>query len=288
MARGIVIIDKPAGWTSQDVVAKLRGVFHEKRIGHGGTLDPMATGVLPVFVGRATRCVEFFEHADKAYKATLRLGTVTDTQDITGTVLETRPVTVTREQLEETLKSFVGFQMQTPPMYSAVKVDGKRLYDLARRGQTVARQPREIRILDLELRDFDGTDANIFVHCSKGTYVRTLCADIGAALGCGGTMAALRRVKAGAFPLAEAHPLEALISAPDPAVYLLKEDLLFRDLPAYTCTAAEEKRLRNGAEIPSRLSPGKWRVYGPDGSFLLLGQVEEHRLKTIKNFFEVK
>ena len=181
---GIVIVDKPQGWTSQDVTARLRRVFSTRRIGHGGTLDPMATGVLPVFVGRATRAVEFFEHAEKTYEATLRLGMKTDTQDITGTVLEERPVTVTEQDILNVLPAFRGEILQIPPMYSALKVNGQKLYDLARKGKEVERQPRPITIHELELLHFDGQDARIRVRCSKGTYIRTLCEDMGEKLGC--------------------------------------------------------------------------------------------------------
>ena len=181
MPSGILIIDKPAGWTSMDVCAKVRGIFHEKRVGHGGTLDPMATGVLPVFVGQATRGVEFAENGQKEYVAGLRLGQVTDTQDVTGTTLETRPVTADRAALEALLPRFLGEQDQIPPMYSAVKVGGQKLYDLARKGQVVERKPRRITIYELELlAQESATDYLLRCRCSKGTYIRTLCHDIGA------------------------------------------------------------------------------------------------------------
>ena len=192
MPSGILIIDKPAGWTSMDVCAKVRGIFHEKRVGHGGTLDPMATGVLPVFVGQATRGVEFAENGQKEYVAGLRLGQVTDTQDVTGTTLETRPVTADRAALEALLPRFLGEQDQIPPMYSAVKVGGQKLYDLARKGQVVERKPRRITIYELELlAQESATDYLLRCRCSKGTYIRTLCHDIGRQLGCGGTLYAL-------------------------------------------------------------------------------------------------
>ena len=179
MAAGIIIIDKPRDWTSQDVAARLRRVFATKRIGHGGTLDPMATGVLPIFVGRATRAVEFFEQAQKEYIATLRLGLMTDTEDTTGNVLETRPVNVTRAEVETVLSRFLGKQQQLPPMYSAVKIQGKKLYELARQGKTVERQPRQIEIFTLELLEAREDEYDLRVSCSKGTYIRTLCKDIG-------------------------------------------------------------------------------------------------------------
>ena len=171
---GIVIIDKPAGWTSQDVTARLRRVFGTRRIGHGGTLDPMATGVLPVFVGRATRGVEFFEHAEKTYETELLLGVATDTEDTTGTVLTRREVSVTQEQLDGTLERFRGEIMQIPPMYSALKVNGQKLCDLARKGRRVERQPRPVTIHELTLLSREGDTLRLRVRCSKGTYIRTL------------------------------------------------------------------------------------------------------------------
>ena len=190
---GIVIVDKPQGWTSQDVTARLRRVFNTRRIGHGGTLDPMATGVLPVFVGRATRGVEFFEHAEKAYETVLRLGLTTDTEDTSGTVLTQQEAQICREEFLEVLSRFRGEIQQIPPMYSALKVNGQKLCDLARKGKEVERKPRLITIHELECLEFSGDTARLRVKCSKGTYIRTLCKDIGAALGCGGCMAELRR-----------------------------------------------------------------------------------------------
>ena len=288
MPNGIIIVNKPADWTSQDVAAKLRGVFHEKRVGHGGTLDPMATGVLPVFVGRATRAVEFFEHADKEYIATLRLGTVTDTQDTTGNILETRPVNVTKAEVEAALSAFTGEIDQLPPMYSAIKVNGQKLYELARRGKEVERKPRRITIHELELLSGEGTDWSLRIHCSKGTYVRTLCADIGEHLGCGGCMASLMRTKAGAFELSQAHTMEKLIAAENAEALLLPVDTLFAAYPAVTVNASAEKKLRNGAPVKAPTQPdGCCRVYSEQGEFLLLGRVTGGVLTTVKSFFEV-
>ena len=210
---GILIIDKPAGWTSHDVVAKLRGILREKKIGHGGTLDPMATGVLPVFVGKATRCAAFAESMDKEYIAGLRLGLVTDTQDITGNVLETREHSVTETELRETLNSFTGPQKQIPPMYSAVKIGGERLYKLARRGVQVDRPARDIIISAIELASEASGDWFLKISCSKGTYIRTLCHDIGTALDCGGVMSYLRRTRAGCFKIEDAVTLETVQDA---------------------------------------------------------------------------
>uniref|UniRef100_UPI0025F7DDFB tRNA pseudouridine(55) synthase TruB n=1 Tax=uncultured Oscillibacter sp. TaxID=876091 RepID=UPI0025F7DDFB len=209
MPNGIVIIDKPADWTSMDVCAKLRGILGERRIGHGGTLDPMATGVLPVFVGQATRAVEFAENGEKEYLAGLRLGQVTDTEDTTGRVLETFPVAVSAADVSAALESFRGPIQQIPPMYSAIKVQGKKLYELARKGQQVERKPRSVTIYQLELvEQVNETDYLLRCRCSKGTYVRTLCHDIGRRLGCGGTMYSLRRTMAAGFTLDQAVTLE--------------------------------------------------------------------------------
>ena len=288
MANGILIIDKPAGWTSHDVVAKLRGLLRERRIGHAGTLDPMATGVLPVFVGRATRAVEFAAEREKEYLAGLRLGVVTDTQDTTGTVLETHPVCADRPQVEAVLARFRGEITQIPPMYSAIKREGKKLYELARRGQEVERQPRPITIEALDLLDqVSPTEYTLRVRCSKGTYVRTLCHDIGAALGCGGCMSALRRTEAAGFSLAEAVPLEALLDAPDPAALLRPVDAYFFRYPAVTVEGTALRKAKNGNPFPCSAADGDWRVYGPGGEFLLLGRCAGGMMSTIKSFFEV-
>ena len=284
---GIVIIDKPVGWTSQDVVSKLRGKLHTKRIGHGGTLDPMATGVLPVFVGRATRGVEFFEHAEKTYETTLRLGLLTDTEDISGTVLEQRPVQVTAGEFSEILERFRGEIFQVPPMYSALKINGQKLCDLARKGKEVERKPRSITIHELTCLSFDGETARLRVRCSKGTYIRTLCKDIGLALGCGGCMESLRRVSAGAYTIEEAVPLETLLDSETPEAYLRPVDTMFTAHPAITLTANQEKRCRNGNRFTLATAPGTYRAYSESGEFLMLAKVEDGVMSTIKSFFAV-
>lgn len=284
---GIVIVDKPQGWTSQDVTARLRRVFDTRRIGHGGTLDPMATGVLPVFVGRATRGVEFFDHAEKTYEAVLRLGITTDTEDITGTVLRSQPVNVTVQDVESALERFRGAILQVPPMYSALKVNGQKLYDLARKGKEVARQPRPVTIHELTLLHMEGMDVRLRVRCSKGTYIRTLCKDIGEALGCGGTMAALRRTQAGEYPIAEAVPLEILLQAEKPEKYLRPVDSMFQGFPAAKLTPNQEKRCRNGNAFSIKLPEGTYRVYSGSGEFLMLARVEDGVMSTIKSFFDV-
>ena len=291
MANGILVIDKSAGWTSQDVAAKLRGVFHERRVGHGGTLDPMATGVLPVFIGRATRAAEFLESAEKEYVAGLRLGVVTDTQDTSGTVLETNSVCVTRAQLEAALRQFLGPIEQIPPMYSAIKINGQKLYELARRGQEVARKPRSITIHALELLGGEGADWTIRVCCSKGTYVRTLCHDLGRALGCGGCMSSLRRTRAGSFTLAQAVTMQQVLdfaAGQDPQQLLMPVDAVFAAHPPLIVTLGQAAKLKNGAQVKDwQFQPGTYRVYAEDGEFLLLGRVEGGVLTTIKSFFEV-
>ena len=284
---GIVIVDKPQDWTSQDVTARLRRVFNTRRIGHGGTLDPMATGVLPVFVGRATRGVEFFEHAEKTYEAVLQLGITTDTEDITGTTLEKREVSVTEQDFLNILTQFRGEIQQVPPMYSALKINGQKLCDLARQGKEVERKPRTITIHKLECLAFSGDQARLLVHCSKGTYIRTLCKDIGEALGCGGCMASLRRVTAGEYTIGEAVPLQELLDTENPEQYLRSVDTMFRNYPLVTLTPNQEKRCRNGNAFSIALEEGTYRAYSQEGEFLMMAKVEEGVMSTIKSFFQV-
>ena len=286
MSSGIVIIDKPGGWTSMDVCAKLRGILKERRIGHGGTLDPLATGVLPVFVGSATKAVEFAEKGDKEYLAGLRLGVETNTQDITGQVLSTRPVTAGQAELEGALPAFTGPIMQVPPMYSAIKRNGQKLYELARAGKEVHRDPRPVTIHALTLlgRTEEG-DYLLRVRCSKGTYVRTLCHDIGAALGCGGCMSSLRRTEAAGFTIEQAVTIEE-VQAQGEAL-LLPVDRFFAQYPAFRLTEERLERLcRNGNPLPAGdAAPGTYRVYAPGGTFLCLSRWERGQLVSVKNFF---
>ena len=287
MPDGILIIDKPTGWTSMDVCAKLRGILREKRIGHAGTLDPMATGVLPVFVGRATKAVQFAENGRKEYHAVLKLGTVTDTQDTTGTVLETHPVTVGADEVRAALEHFTGELLQLPPMYSALKVNGQKLYDLARQGKTVERKPRAITVYELELLEQSAPDEfTLRVVCSKGTYIRTLCHDLGQALGCGGCMAALRRTEASGFGIGEAVTLED--AAREGEALLRPLDSLFRAYPAFTiANAALEKKCLCGNPLRVSLADGIYRVYGCDGTFLALSEARAGLLTSKRNFFSV-
>ena len=305
MASGILIIDKPAGWTSMDVCAKLRGVFHEKRVGHGGTLDPMATGVLPIFIGRATRAVEFAVNSDKEYVAGLKLGVVTNTQDTSGEILEEHPVQVSREQLETVLEQFRGDILQIPPMYSAIKINGKKLYELARKGREVERPARAVTIKSLEIEEQQGEDLYIIrVRCTKGTYIRTLCHDIGQALGCGGCMASLRRTMAAGFTLEMdyldgAYTLDEVLAEEHPEKLLLPVDCVFRDLPAVVISGRSAVLARNGAPFPIKAPQGcmyTWsdgglcRVYDASGQrkkFLLVGRFAGKEIRTVKSFFEV-
>ena len=286
MPNGIIIIDKPADWTSMDVCAKLRGILREKKIGHAGTLDPMATGVLPVFVGRATRAVEFAEKGKKEYVAGLRLGLVTDTQDVTGTARETREVRVSKEELAAVLSRFTGEILQLPPMYSAIKINGKKLCDVARRGGEVERKPRPVTIYELELLEQTGpADFTLRCVCSKGTYIRTLCHDIGQALGCGGCMSSLRRTVAAGFTLAQAVTLEEVQERGE--ALLLPTDRYFAAYPAYTVSSPrQEERCRHGNPLTAKgLADGTYRVYGLEGEFLCLSTAAGGTLTSIKNFF---
>lgn len=284
---GILLMDKPAGWTSHDVVAKLRGILGERRIGHSGTLDPMATGLLVVFIGRATKAVSFSEAHEKHYTAHLRLGVVTDTQDITGTVLETYPVMVTQPELGAALEGFRGEIQQLPPMYSAIKIGGKKLYDVARRGGEVEREARSITIHQLECTGMAGEDYILEVTCSKGTYIRTLCHDIGQTLGCGGTLTSLRRTRVGTYTVEEAHTMEEMlsISREQAEGLLLPLDSLFSDHPAVTLNDQQERLCRNGVDFEIDAADSTYRFYAGNGEFLMLGAVENRRSRAIKRFF---
>lgn len=287
---GIILVDKPCGWTSHDVVGKLRGILHERRIGHSGTLDPMATGLLVVFAGRATRAVEFAEADSKEYIAGLRLGVSTDTQDTTGNVLNTCETLPSKDELIAAANGFLGEISQIPPMYSAIKINGKKLYELARRGEIVERSPRKVTISKLELVGEDKCDYILDIHCSKGTYIRTLCSDIGDKLGCGGCMSSLRRVKAGVFSITQAHTMEQIQAAADLGGLdgiIIPVDTLFTDKPKLTVNEFEEKKLRNGNTIKTKSADGTYRVYSESGEFLLLAEVKDNLLRTIKSFFEV-
>jgi len=274
---GILIIDKPSDWTSHDVIAKLRVVLGIKRIGHGGTLDPMATGVLPIFIGRATRAAEFCENADKEYIAALRPGMVTDTQDITGNVLRNSRVSVSTQEILDVIPRFIGMQKQIPPMYSAIKIGGKKLYELARRGVEVERPARDIFISDIELLDHSDNEVILRISCSKGTYIRTICHDIGEALGIGAAMSSLRRTVAGAFTLEMAHTLDEIIEASKKdgiGKYVLPVDSLFNHFPPLTLSDENAGKCINGVPISiSDITNGSYRLYRTDGEFMAVANI---------------
>lgn len=287
---GIILVDKPQNWTSHDVVAKLRGVLHERRIGHSGTLDPLATGLLVVFVGRATRAVEFAEADSKEYLAGLRLGVSTDTQDITGNIVAESAALPDEAALREAIGRFIGDIEQIPPMYSAIKIGGKKLYELARRGESVERAPRKITVSAIDIAGRDGDDYILNISCSKGTYVRTLCSDIGEALGCGACMSSLRRTRAGVFSVDDAHSLadiETTVREGRLSDIILPVDTLFASFPKLTVSQSAAKRLKNGNIIKISAEDGEYKVYSDSDEFLLLGRVECGKLKTIKSFYEV-
>lgn len=288
---GIVNVNKPLGITSHDVVYRLRKILNIKKIGHTGTLDPEASGVLPMCVGKGTKLAEYLTASDKQYLATLKLGAFTDTQDATGQVLETFEVNVTEEQICDVVKSFIGQIQQIPPMFSAIKIDGKKLYELAREGKTVEREARTITIHNIEIKniDLDNNIVKMLVDCSKGTYIRTLCNDIGAALGCGGHMLALCRTKSGRFNIDKAFTLEQIEEM------TAKEDFSFltsvgEALPEYdkiTLAERNSQRVRNGIKIRVEgLTEGRiYRVFDEKNEFLALAMQENGEFKIIKSFY---
>lgn len=287
---GILLIDKPPLWTSNDVVSKLKGVLKERRIGHSGTLDPLATGLLAVFAGRATRAVSFAESHDKRYTAALRLGLRTDTQDISGNVISKGQTDVKDEELDKVLSCFVGEIEQTPPMYSAVRVKGKRLYELARKGIEVERKPRMITVYSIERKGRESGDIVLDIKCSKGTYIRTLCSDIGEMLGCGACMSALRRTEAGMFSVENAYTLDEVIREAeigDVSSLLLPTETIFSEYERITVSASAEAKVRNGNPVSFSAPDGTYRVCSQQGEFLALGKCEDGIMKTIKSFFEV-
>lgn len=289
--QGILIVDKPTDWTSFDVIAKLRGVLGTRKLGHSGTLDPMATGVLPVFCGGASKAVDLQVNHDKTYCATLRLGAKTDTGDITGTVLETAPVTAGETELLQVLPQFVGEQQQLPPMYSAVKVNGQPLYKAARKGIEVERKPRTITIHSIEyLGSPAENEYRLKVSCSKGTYIRVLLEDIAQAMGQQGTMSALRRVQAGVYGEQDAHTLEEILAAKENDTLeslMLPVESVFMHLPLLVVNAGVRRHLENGCPTSHyRAADGHYRVRDEEGNFLGLAKVEAGVLLVEKLFCE--
>lgn len=290
---GILNIYKEQGFTSHDVVAKLRGICKQKKIGHTGTLDPDAVGVLPVCLGKATKVCDLLTDKDKTYEAVLQLGVVTDTQDMSGEILSKQEVSVSREEIEEAVMSFVGAYDQVPPMYSALKVNGKKLYELAREGKVVERKARRITIHEIEISkiNMEQKTVTMTVSCSKGTYIRTLCHDIGEKIGCGGAMATLKRTKVSSFMIQDSLTLsevEELVKEGTIEEHLVKVDSLFASLPAVTVSKKYQKYVDNGNKIeisfltePVRTSPNQeFRVYDEDQRFV--GIFEAENRKTLK------
>ncbi|MBQ3427042.1 MAG: tRNA pseudouridine(55) synthase TruB [Clostridia bacterium] len=284
---GVVVIDKPQGVTSHDVVGMLRKRFGTRRVGHTGTLDPMATGVLVVCIGSATKAADMLSAADKRYRAVLELGIRTDTLDIEGTVTERMPVNVNKSEVIDCIASFAGEQDQLPPMYSAIKQNGRKLYELAREGIEVERERRHINIYSIEVLSVDLPRVTIDVHCSKGTYIRSLCDDIGKKLGCGAAMAELRRTGSAGFGIDKAYTIEALDALDDISASLMPVDTLFIDLPEIHLNEKQEKSITNGVRMTWRggKEGQRYRLYGADGRFLCVSVIEDMRLRLIKSFW---
>lgn len=294
---GVVIVDKHEGVTSHDIVFKIRKLFGTKKVGHTGTLDPMATGVLPVLIGRSAKASEYLLAEDKAYEATVQLGITTDTEDTSGTVLTRCDALPTKEQFFEACNHFVGDIMQIPPMYSALKVNGQKLVDLARKGIEIERQARQIHISSIvpSVLDEEKGVYKLSVECSKGTYIRTLCADIGAFLGCGASMSALRRTKSGNFTINYAHTIEDIekMSYDERVALLMPTESLFKELDSVTLSDFYARLCRSGCEIYQRkigasFTVGtKVRMCDKNG-FFALGEVREYpdglAIKALKLF----
>lgn len=284
---GLILVDKPAGITSFGVVARVRKIVNQKKVGHAGTLDPMATGVLPVLLGSATRFLDYLPSSDKSYDAVVKLGVCTDTLDTTGEVVSTNEVNCTEEQVREVLQQFLGVQQQVPPMYSAVSKDGVRLYDLARKGETVEREARQIEVYSLKLKDFNPEENQftISVACSKGTYIRQLASDIGDKLGCGACVAELRRTSAAGYKLASCYTLEELQDYAEEnhlEKRLLSVNEVLSYYPSLKVSPAQAKRFHNGGELDLTRLKGKpqdglYRVLTPEGEFLGLGLADNSK-----------
>ena len=293
---GVLLIDKPMGITSHDVVGRVRRLYNTRRVGHTGTLDPMATGLLVILIGRAAKAAEYLTVKNKSYTAALRLGITTDTEDVTGQILETSTAIPEKAQVIDTAKTFEGEILQVPPMYSALKVGGQKLVDLARRGVEIERKPRPVTVHAISCEPRENGDYTLDVTCSAGTYIRTLCADIGKKLGCGGAMAALRRTQTGEFSLADSVTLEQLETMDEEARYALLKPIesLFDDLAAVKLPAFYEKLCRSGCEIYQKkigtdLPLGtRVRLCDAKGEFFALGEVREcpdgAAIKPLKQF----
>lgn len=286
---GILLIDKPLGFTSHDLVAKLRGILKEKRIGHAGTLDPMASGLMLCLIRRGTRASQFAEKEEKSYVFSVRFGLQTNSFDLAGEVIKDEKVSICEEEVKKALQDFLGESEQTPPIFSAIKVNGKPLYKYAREGKKVEIKPRKIFINEIELLGKENDDYKIRVSCSKGTYIRSLAMDIGKSLGTVATVTKLRRESIGEFKVEDAigiveaseMDIEALNNK------ILATDILFSEYPEIILDSEETRRVKNGNEIKKEFPEGKYRSYSEDNEFLALSEIKEGSLKTIKSFYEV-
>lgn len=286
---GILLIDKPVGFTSHDVVAKLRGILKEKRIGHAGTLDPMASGLMVCLIKRGTRAAQFAEKEEKSYVFSVRFGLETSSYDMAGEIIKNEKVSFDEDKVKTALESFMGESRQTPPMFSAIKVGGRPLYKYARDGQKVEIQPRKIFISDIELLGKEDGDYKIRVSCSKGTYIRSLAMDIGKSLGTVATVTALRRVSVGEFALCDAIDINAASDMGREALAerILPIDTLFLKYPEVLLNCGETKKIKNGSKIKKELPEGRYRSYSEKNEFLALSELKDGEIKTIKSFYEV-
>ena len=298
MVNGIINVYKEKGYTSFDVVAKMRGIFGQKKIGHTGTLDPDAQGVLPVCLGKATKVCDFLTDKDKVYKATMLLGIQTDTLDISGKVCNKAMVNVTEQQVRDVISTFVGTIEQVPPMYSALKVNGKKLYELAREGKTIERKARKVSIYDITIDEICLPEVVMTVSCSKGTYIRSLCDDIGTKLGCYGCMKELLRTKVACFDIGDAYKISEIEKLKESIV--LPVDMLFENIPAVNTVLMAQKLIENGNRIPVEMinadgnkqrkydDEGRYRIYNPEDSFvgIYTYKAETDDFKPVKIFME--
>ena len=288
---GIIVINKEKGFTSHDVVNVIRRIFSTRKVGHTGTLDPDATGVLPICIGKGTKACDMLTFSDKSYVARVRLGLTTDTQDISGEVLTTSDVNVSADELTAAVATFTGEIEQIPPMYSAIKVNGQKLCDLARKGVEVERKPRKITIYSAGVSDFDGTEFTLSVHCSKGTYIRTLCHDIGHFLGCGAVMCELQRTQSSIFTIENSYTLDELKAMDTGKLLscLSPVDSVFADYPELVLGDKLKKLFCNGVQCFISAKEGTYRVYDKDGTFLAVAEVcqrdDKTVLKSIKAFY---
>lgn len=284
---GIIVIDKPQGKTSHDIVSMMRKAFHTKRVGHTGTLDPLATGVLPICIGNATKASDILTSSDKRYTAEFELGKRSDTLDIDGKILEEITPNISEDSLKQIISEFIGVQKQLPPMYSAIKQNGKKLYELARAGVEVKRDYRNITIYDIKVIKIDMPKVTVDVKCSKGTYIRSLCDDIGSKCGCGAVMTALRRTETAGFTLDNAYTVEQIDAMDDPYTALLPTDKLFKKYDAIHLNEKQETSIKNGVRMTWRNGENSkyYRLYGHNGDFLCISELKDSKLILVKSFW---